>query len=121
MVIETLIKTLTDIQAKHPGINVAVFDYKKNIGDDCGDGSHAGIYSNFEPAVMDITEPDEVEYYREQHDGNNYTPWVALSFENEDYDENGVLGSQPCPNCENPYPHSHKGGGYSCEECGHEW
>lgn len=26
-----------------------------------------------------------------------------------------------CPQCENPYPHSHKGGGYSCEECGHEW
>lgn len=26
-----------------------------------------------------------------------------------------------CPQCENPYPHSHRGGGYSCEECGHEW
>ena len=26
-----------------------------------------------------------------------------------------------CPKCENPYPHSHKDGGFSCEECNHVW
>jgi len=124
MVIENLIKKLVEIQAQHPGINVAIFDHRKNLGDDCGDGSHAGIYPVEEPIVMDITEPDEVEFYKEQHDGNDYKPWVALSFDNEDYDENGVLVVEQdtaCPKCGNQYPHSHVGGGYSCEECRHEW
>jgi ribosomal protein L37AE/L43A len=26
-----------------------------------------------------------------------------------------------CPNCENPYPHNHTDGSFSCEECGNEW
>ena len=26
-----------------------------------------------------------------------------------------------CPECENPYPHSHTDGSYSCEDCGHKW
>jgi len=26
-----------------------------------------------------------------------------------------------CQNCQNPYPHSHTDGSYSCEECGHKW
>jgi len=29
--------------------------------------------------------------------------------------------SEICPKCENPYPHSHKDGGFSCEECNHVW
>lgn len=123
MVIENLIKSLVEIQAQHPGINVAIFDHRKNLGDDCGDGSHAGIYQVSEPIVMDITETDEREFYKEQHDGNDFTPWLALFFDNEDYDLNGVLVAElsACPECGNPYPHLHRGGGYSCEDCGHEW
>lgn len=39
---------------------------------------------------------------------------------------NGVLNDRPnnipiCPKCENPYPHSHTDGSYSCEECGNKW
>lgn len=26
-----------------------------------------------------------------------------------------------CPKCENPYPHSHTDGSYSCEDCGYKW
>ena len=91
MVIENLIKSLVEIQAKRPGINVAIFDHRKNLGDDCGDGSSAGIYPEIEPTVMELTEPDEVEYYKEQHDGKAYKPWAALSFDNEDYDKEGEL------------------------------
>lgn len=91
MVIENLIKSLVEIQAKRPGINVAIFDHKKNFGGDWGDGSSAGIYPAIEPTVMELTEPDEVEYYKEHYDGKDYKPWVALSFDNEDYDENGEL------------------------------
>jgi hypothetical protein len=26
-----------------------------------------------------------------------------------------------CPECENPYPHGHVDGSYSCEDCGNKW
>lgn len=26
-----------------------------------------------------------------------------------------------CPQCENPYPHTHTDGSHSCEECGRSW
>ena len=32
-----------------------------------------------------------------------------------------TLGNIICPKCENPYPHSHTNGTYSCEECGYKW
>lgn len=37
------------------------------------------------------------------------------------YDVVGRSEQLICPECENPYPHSHTDGSYSCEDCGHKW
>jgi hypothetical protein len=37
------------------------------------------------------------------------------------YDVVGRSEQLICPECENPYPHLHTDGSYSCEDCGHKW
>lgn len=32
-----------------------------------------------------------------------------------------VDNASACPKCENPFPHKHTDGSYSCEECNHTW
>jgi len=51
----------------------------KNLGDDMGDGSSAGIYKDF-----------EIEHYTEQEVKDGAIPFSAIVFENEDYDDNGT-------------------------------
>lgn len=56
---------------------------------------------------------------------------VAKLLQHLDHDQrakalsmSGVVGRSEqlvCPECENPYPHSHTNGSYSCEDCGHKW
>lgn len=85
MLVENLIEELKKIPK---GTNVLILDYKKNLGDDDGDGSSAGIY-DFEIDLHELT-PDELEFYNERHD-TEFKPWVAFAFENPDYDEDGKL------------------------------
>ena len=89
MKIELLIKKLQELQLNNPGIDVAIFDHRKNLGDDIGDGSSLGIYSDFELTIEQL-EDDETEYYRDVHDAE-YKPWCSLAFDNEDYNDKGAL------------------------------
>jgi len=52
---------------------VAILDHKKNLLDDCGDGSTLGIYKDIEVAPMNEDAIPE-----------GATPWLALSFDNPD-------------------------------------
>lgn len=88
MEIEKLIEKLTELQKTHPKINVNVFDWRKNLGDDIGDGSSEGVYGDFEISVFKL-EGEEAEFYKEQH-GEEFVAWVALSFDNEDYNDDGA-------------------------------
>lgn len=73
-----------------PGdIPVNIYDWKKNMGDDIGDGSSAGIYPDFEVSEMNLSD-DEKEFIKESQD-RDFKPWVAISFENSDYDDDGQL------------------------------
>ena len=89
MKIEKLIEELTELQKTHPNISVNLFDWRKNLGDDNGDGSSEGVHGDFEISVMKL-EGEEAEFYKEQND-KDFSAWVALSFENEDYNDDGVL------------------------------
>lgn len=60
------------------GGEVVIFDFRKNLGDDMGDGSSAGIYKDF-----------EIEHYTEQEVKDGAIPFSAIVFENEDYNDNG--------------------------------
>lgn len=84
MLVEELIQKLQSFPA---GTKVCVYDYRKNLGDDIGDGSSAGIYSDFDVELHKL-EPDELEYYKEQND-KNWVNWIAIAFANEDYDDDG--------------------------------
>jgi hypothetical protein len=60
--------------------------------------------------------PETFEYIQNKANGDNSKPANCAIFD--------VVGQSEqliCPECENPYPHSHTDGSYSCEDCGHKW
>jgi len=59
---------------------VYVFDWRKNISEDSGDGSSAGIYSEFEVSLIPLSELTE----------ESKEPIVVVSFSNDDYNEDGT-------------------------------
>ena len=76
---------IEELQKLPDGIEVCVFDHRKCMHDDSGDGSSEGVHPEFNVEVISI-EPEEVEHYKEHH-GKDFIPWAALSFENDDYEE----------------------------------
>ena len=89
MKIEKLIEKLNELQKTHPNINVNLFDWRKNFGDDDEGSSSVGVYDNFDIEVIKL-EGEEAKYYQEQND-KPFIAWIAVSFENEDYNEDGIL------------------------------
>lgn len=72
MTVGTLIKALE----KYPkDLKINIFDWKQNLHNDWGEGSSAGIYTEFEIE----------EFFTESK-----TPWLSLSFSNDDYTEEGI-------------------------------
>lgn len=63
MKIKDLISTLQNFD---PEMEACIFDYKTNLNEDSGDGSSAGIYSEFQVELIEEAKPK----------------FVALSFEN---------------------------------------
>ena len=81
---EDFIKMLQD---KLPdGIEVCLFDHRKNMHDDSGDGSSEGVYPEFEAEVITLGGPDEEAHYKEQN-GKDFVPWAAITFDNDDYED----------------------------------
>jgi hypothetical protein len=72
------------LQQFPPDTPVAVYDWEKNANDDTGDGSSAGVYSDFEVDLIRLEE-DEAAFYREEH-GKDFSPWIAIGFKNEEYE-----------------------------------
>ena len=73
---EELIKKIMEVVPD--GAEVVVFDHRKNLSDDCGDGSSAGIYKDFD--VMHHTKKDIAE---------GSIQFSALYFDNTDYMNDG--------------------------------
>lgn len=71
---EDLIKKIQNIVPD--GAEVVIFDHRKNLDDDYGDGSSAGIYRDFEVAHFTVTEIKD-----------GCVPFSVLQFDNDDYDE----------------------------------
>jgi hypothetical protein len=108
---EDLIKQLEQLPA---GIEVCIMDWRKNLH-----------HANDEPNTESI-EPD---FNLARAEEGSPRPFIALEFKNDDYLDSG-LKSDPdgtlderleCPECENPYPHGHRDGFKSCDECGNKW
>jgi len=57
---------------------VCIFDWRKNLSDDCGEGSSVGIYPKIEVALQG---KDEI------REGSK--PWIAIGFQNIDYNDDG--------------------------------
>ncbi|AZA60790.1 hypothetical protein [Chryseobacterium indoltheticum] len=79
-----LIKKLETIDGNP---EVKIFDWRKNLSEDSGNGSSAGVYE-LEVAI-EVLSDDEKDYYKEMND-RDYIPWIQLSFESEDYSDEGV-------------------------------
>lgn len=84
MKVSELIKKLQEFPQD---MDVKIFDWRKNLSEDYGDGSSAGIY-DIEVSVEDLSE-DEIKYLEEVH-GRKFKPFVQLSFESDDYSDEGV-------------------------------
>jgi hypothetical protein len=76
MKVEKLIKKL---QSLPKGIEVCLYDWRRNLNRDCGEGSGEGIYPKFEIAVMS---EDEI--------ADDTKPFAVISFENRDYTKEGA-------------------------------
>ena len=84
MLIEDLIKELE----KFPkGTQVCLFDWRKNLHDDYGDGGNSGIYEDFSLSLEKL-EGDELEFYKEQND-KEFIPWISITFDSDDYNDEG--------------------------------
>lgn len=80
-------KLISKLQALPDGIEVCIFDWKKSLHHDSGDGSSEGVHPEFEVELHELT-PDEAEYYQER-EGKPFKPFATLTFENDDYDDAG--------------------------------
>jgi hypothetical protein len=70
-----LIKKLLDIEGNP---EVCIDDWRKNLNDDCGEGSSVGVEPDFTIELIDKDSLPE-----------NTKPWIALSFNNDDYEDDG--------------------------------
>ena len=57
------------------GAEVVIFDHRKNLDGDSGEGSSAGIYLDF-----------DVEHFTKENIKDGCIPFSALTFNNEDYE-----------------------------------
>jgi len=70
-------KLIEELQKLPDNTEVCLFDYKKNMDNDAGDGSSSGIYPDFEVTMLTL------EDVAKGHD-----LFAILSFDNDDYDDN---------------------------------
>lgn len=76
---EELIEKLQELVPD--GAEVVILDHRKNLNDDIGDGSSAGIYKDF-----------NVEHFTKEEVEDGCIPFSCLVFDNEDYpDFNTVI------------------------------
>lgn len=84
MKVSELIKKLQEFPQD---MDVKIFDWRKNLSEDSGDGSGAGIY-DVEVSAEGSSEY-EIKYLEEVH-GRKFKPFVQLSFESDDYSDEGA-------------------------------
>jgi hypothetical protein len=74
---EVLIKAL---QKLPKGAEVCIYDWRKNLHNDTGDGSGVGVYPDFEIEIsgMEDAMTDGIE------------PFAVMTIYNDDYDDNGM-------------------------------
>ena len=84
MKVSELIKKLQEFPQE---LEVRIFDWRKNLSEDLGDGSYAGIY-DIDVSMDELTQ-DEKECYKEFHN-KEFIPFVQLTFESDDYSEEGI-------------------------------
>lgn len=85
MLVEKLIKELKKLPK---GTDVCLYDWRKNLNNDVGDGSSAGIHPEFDIELQKL-EGDELNYYEERHE-RKFVPWIAITFDNDDYNDDGT-------------------------------
>lgn len=76
-------KLIEELQKLPNGIEICVFDWRKNFNAAGGDPSGAGVYLDFEMEVH-ILEADEAEIYKDIYD-KEFVSFATLNIENDDY------------------------------------
>lgn len=71
-------KLIQELQKLPDGVEICVFDVRKNIDHDLGDGSSEGIYPHYEISMMD-----------EEGVQEGTEPFAVLTIENDDYPDYG--------------------------------
>jgi hypothetical protein len=82
-------KLIEELQKLPDGLDVHVFDRRKNLGDDIiGDGGSIGVL-DFDVEHMPLAAAYEQQQFYEERHGHPFKLWIALSFSNDDYDNGG--------------------------------
>lgn len=69
--------------------NICIFDHRKSFHRDNGEFHSEGVSADFCVELHNYA-PDEIEYLKESQDVD-FKPWVAMCFDNDDYDDDGNL------------------------------
>ena len=76
-------KLIEELQKLPNGIEICVFDWRKNLNNDCGEGSGIGIYPDFKIELMDKSQVKK---------GSKI--FATLNIKNDDYNEDGSLADR---------------------------
>lgn len=87
----TVAELIKKLQEYPENTEVKIFDWRKNLNSDSGDGSSSGIY-DFK-VDMETLDDEEKSFFHEFH-GKDHIPFVELTFDNEDYTQKGELCDQ---------------------------
>lgn len=73
---------ISALQQHDPEMEVAIFDWRKNIISDLGEPSAGGIYPEIKLEKIEAEEDDRI-----PAQDRNAASWIALAFTNEDLDD----------------------------------
>jgi hypothetical protein len=79
---------LIDLLLASPYDEVRIFDHRKSANRDSGDGPSEAIYDFEVGALNDTLSKEEIESVKEEF-GFTPNPFIALFFDNEDFDDEG--------------------------------
>lgn len=86
MKVEELIAELSKYPQEE---NVCIFDWRKNLHHASEETCPEGVYSDIKTERVAL-DKEEIEYAKDVY-GTEHKPWIAITFENDDYSDDGEL------------------------------
>jgi len=85
----TVKELITELSKYPENEDVCIFDWRKNLHHASEEPSSEGVYSDIKTERVAL-DREEIEYTKDVY-GTEPKPWIAITFENDDYSDDGEL------------------------------